>query len=213
MNLYSSQLSSGLFLLRFLTAILFLTTINYIQGVSAGHRKLFITEFDMDATEYLAMMRGRLTAAFDFKDAPSELVPAPSVWAVHNRSSEKYFLSKSISLYTVNNDEYVGLYDCRNPLSPTDIKTVLDQFKRLVTTLPTDEKHMSSIFTAAFISEKEISQEVIGAVAGIKFHKDFWFTLRGWADLAVILVDLTNGNIYSNGFGKRMMRNFALPSQ
>lgn len=167
----------------------------------------------MDASEYLSLMRERLTTAFDFREAPAELVPAPSVWAVHNRSSEKYFLSKSISLYTVNNDEYVALYDCRNSLTPADITTVLSRFKKLVSALPTDEKHMSSIFTAAFISEAEIDAKVIEAASGIKFHKDFWFTLRGWADIAVILVDLSNGNIYSNGFGKRMKRNFELPSQ
>ena len=64
----------------------------------------------MNTSEYLTLMRDRLTAAFDFKEPPQGLNPQPALWAVHNRTSEKYFLSKSISLYTVNNDEYVGLY-------------------------------------------------------------------------------------------------------
>ena len=86
-------------------------------------------------------MRNRLTAAFDFKETPQGLNPQPALWAVHNRTSEKYFLSKSISLYTVNNDEYVGLYGCTDKIKKTDIEAVFEQFKRLISELPTDEKH------------------------------------------------------------------------
>ena len=158
----------------------------------------------MNTSEYLTLMRERLTAAFDFKEPPQGLNPQPALWAVHNRTSEKYFLSKSISLYTVNNDEYVGLYGCTDKIKETDIEAVFEQFKRLISELPTDEKHMSSIFTAALISEEEID---------LKFHKDFWFSLRGWADLAFILVDLKNEKIYSNSFGKRTVRNFEFPKK
>ena len=77
-------------------------------------------------------MRDRLTAAFDFKEPPQGLNPQPALWAVHNRTSEKYFLSKSISLYTVNNDEYVGLYGCTDKIKETDIEAVFEQFKRLI---------------------------------------------------------------------------------
>ena len=149
----------------------------------------------MNTSEYLTLMRERLTAAFDFKEPPQGLNPQPALWAVHNRTSEKYFLSKSISLYTVNNDEYVGLYGCTDKIKETDIEAVFEQFKRLISELPTDEKHMSSSFTAK------------------KFHKDFWFSLRGWADLAFILVDLKNEKIYSNSFGKRTVRNFGFPKK
>ncbi len=75
-------------------------------------------------------MRNRLTAAFDFKETPQGLNPQPALWAVHNRTSEKYFLSKSISLYTVNNDEYVGLYGCTDKIKKTDIEAVFEQFKK-----------------------------------------------------------------------------------
>ena len=99
----------------------------------------------MNTSEYLTLMRNRLTAAFDFKETPQGLNPQPALWAVHNRTSEKYFLSKSISLYTVNNDEYVGLYGCTDKIKKTDIEAVFEQFKRLISELPTDEKHMSSV--------------------------------------------------------------------
>lgn len=167
----------------------------------------------MNTSEYLSLMRERLTAAFDFRDSPEGLSKKPDLWAVHNRTSEKYFLSKSISLYTVNNDEYVGLYGCKDKIKEADIDLVFDQFKRLIKELPTDEKHMSSIFTAALISEHEIDPKVIEAASVKKFHKDFRFTLRGWADFALILVDLSSGKIYSNAFGKKMMKNYALPKE
>ena len=148
----------------------------------------------MNTSEYLTLMRDRLTAAFDFKEPPQGLNPQPALWAVHNRTSEKYFLSKSISLYTVNNDEYVGLYGCTDKIKETDIEAVFEQFKRL-------------------ISEEEIDLKIVETASAKKFHKDFWFSLRGWADLAFILVDLKNEKIYSNSFGKRTVRNFGFPKK
>ena len=43
---------------------------------------------------------------------------------------------------------------------------------------------MSSIFTAALISKEEIDLKIVETASAKKFHKDFWFSLRGWADLA-----------------------------
>ena len=118
-------------------------------------------------------MRNRLTAAFDFKETPQGLNPQPALWAVHNRTSEKYFLSKSISLYTVNNDEYVGLYGCTDKIKKTDIEAVFEQFKRLISELPTDEKHMSSIFTAALISKEKLTRRLLRRRLPKSFIKTF----------------------------------------
>lgn len=68
---------------------------------------------------------------------------------------------------------------------------------------------MSSIFTAALISEKEISAEVIRKLEKTKYHRDFWFTLRGWADLAIILIDLSKEK-FTQPFGKKIKKNFVL---
>ena len=161
----------------------------------------------MNTSEYLTLMRDRLTAAFDFKEPPQGLNPQPALWAVHNRTSEKYFLSKSISLYTVNNDEYVGLYGCTDKIKETDIEAVFEQFKRLISELPTDEKHMSSIFTAALISEEEIDLKIVETASAKKFHKDFWFSLRGWADLAFILVDRSAKGLLETSDSPRSLTN------
>ena len=73
--------------------------------------------------------------------------------------------------------------------------------------------NMSPISTAALISEEEIDLKIVETASAKKFHKDFWFSLRGWADLAFILVDLKNEKIYSNSFGKRTVRNFGFPKK
>ncbi len=36
---------------------------------------------------------------------------------------------------------------------------------------------MSSIFTAALISEEEIDPKIVETASAKKFHKDFWFSL------------------------------------
>lgn len=127
----------------------------------------------MNTSEYLTLMRNRLTAAFDFKETHQGLNPQPALWAVHNRTSEKYFLSKSISLYTVNNDEYVGLYGCTDKIKKTDIEAVFEQFKRLISELPTDEKHMSSIFTAALFPRRKLTLRLLRRRLPKSFIKTF----------------------------------------
>lgn len=163
----------------------------------------------MDANEYVTLMKGRLTASFDFANPPKELLLPLSLWAVHNRKSEKYFLSKSISLYSYKNDEYVGLHVCTASLTKETLESCKNQFKRLIDNLPVDEQHMSSIVTSALISAEPVSEAVIGELAKVKYHKDFCFTLRGWCDLAVIVVDLPNERVYSNPFGQKIAKNFA----
>ena len=167
----------------------------------------------MDANEYVTMMKGRLTASFDFAKPPKELAFPLSLWAVHNRKSEKYFLSKSISLYSYKNDEYVGLHICPVALTPETLESCKNQFKRLIDNLPVDEQHMSSIVTSALISAEPVSDAVVSALANVKYHKDFRFTLRGWCDLAVIVVDLPNEKVYSNPFGQKIAKNFVFKNK
>ena len=73
----------------------------------------------------------------------------------------------------MNNDEYVGLYGCTDKIKKTDIEAVFEQFKRLISELPTDEKHMSSIFTAALISEEEIDPKIVETRLPKSFIKTF----------------------------------------
>lgn len=160
----------------------------------------------MNADKYIETMRNRLISAFDLKDKPADLNLPIKVWAEHNRLSEKYFLAKKISLYAFQNDEYVGLIDCPNGISREEIEKYVGESKRYISTLKKNEEHMSSVYTLAFISSKPITQDVADFVKKTKFHKDFLFTLRGWADLALLAVDLQNMEIYANRQGKKSMQ-------
>ena len=167
----------------------------------------------MNGCRYVSLMKKRLTAAFDITVPPNDELATCDLWAVHNRSSQKYFLSRSIELYTVNNDEYVGLRVFAEKINEADMLAFLDQFKRLISAHQADEKHMSSIYTAALISEKAVNPALVNKLKKIRHHKDYWFTLRGWADLAVILVDLPNRKIYSNPFGRKVVNNYVFPDE
>lgn len=164
----------------------------------------------MDLDTYFSLMKNRLKNAFDFQSAPGSLGLPIEVWAVHNRKSEKYFLSKKVSLYSFKNDEYVGLVRCSEGLSMPFLEKAVDEFKKLINSLPVDEEHMSSIFTLAFVCPGSIGTEQIAYLSKIKYHKDYMFTFRGWSDLAVIAVDLQDNCVYSNGFGKKLEKNFKI---
>ncbi len=158
-------------------------------------------------------MRNRLISAFDLKDVPTNLNLPIKVWAEHNRLNEKYFLAKKISLYAFQNDEYVGLIDCPNGLSREEIETYVEESKRYISTLKKNEEHMSSVYTLAFICSEPINPEVVEFVEKAKFHKDFLFTLRGWADLALLAVDLPTMKIYANRQGKKSMKFYEFPEK
>lgn len=161
----------------------------------------------MDAEEYKENLRKGLEGSFDFKAAPECLQPYADIWAVYNQVNEKYFLSKKVSLYSMNNDEYVSVVSVEE-LSPEFLFRAREVFAGYISSLKVQEGHMSSLFTLAIISPNEISSGVIDSLSKLKFHKDFCFTFKGWADWALVLIDLKNRKVYSNAKGKASIKNF-----
>lgn len=162
----------------------------------------------MDAHEYKEIMKVKLTAAFDFPEPPDELKFPCDLWAAHHRSSEKYFLSKKVSLYTMDHNEYVCLHIVAGALTKEMLLQCREQFADLIGGMQVDENHMSSLFTVALICTEEPDENALATLQKLKFHKDFRFTLRGWADLAVVVIDLKHNRVYSNSKGKANKHNF-----
>ncbi len=167
----------------------------------------------MDPREYKELMKMRLLSAFDVREAPKSLGIEPDLWAVHNRSTDKYIFSKKVTLYSMKNDEYVCLVRLSEPLTAELLEKYRKSAADWISAMEVDEDHMSSLFTLALICDAEPSEDVKRALKKVKFHKDFKFMLRGWADLAVMVVDLKNDQVYSNPKGKKTAQNFLIPDK
>ncbi len=164
----------------------------------------------MNYQQYREALENRLRSSFDILEPPKELNTYSDLWAVHNRLNEKYFLSKKISLYSMNNDEYVSLKLVSNKLTAEILEECQKAFTDYISSMRVAEGHMSSLFNLVLVTENGAEEEALKDLSKHKFHKDFCFTFKGWADLAVFVVDLKNRQVFSNPKGRNSTANFKI---
>lgn len=157
----------------------------------------------MDEETYTAWLKERLEGAFDFEDPVCFPGLPLTLWAVCNRRSEKFFFTRKINLYAVETDAYVLLYHVRTPLTAELLKSCCEAVQQyLKKCFKVRATHMSSLFTLV-VTAPAVPAEACAAAEKVAYHKDFMFTLRGWADLALVAVDLTSGEVCCNAMGRR----------
>lgn len=163
----------------------------------------------MNAKEYTKFLSRRLVQNFDFMDTTEFRLFAVDLFAVHRLKSEKFFFTKKVNLYRIQNDEYILAKELLKEVSVQEIAYYCDKLTaHLPDMLHVTSEHMSSIVSLVLISESAISSEVKTFVEKKKYHKDFMFTLRGWADFALIVIDLEKEEIYNNKFAKQVIKNY-----
>lgn len=163
----------------------------------------------MDYAAYKNFLLERLTRNFDFLDVNLFSLFALDFYAKYSHSSEKFFFSKQVNLYRIENDTIIMMLEIKEPLHVNDINYYRDQLQQYMTTmLQVGPDHMASIVTLVLISAHEITPDVAAAIKKTKCHKDFMFTLRGWADLAFLVVDLNKDQLYYNAFGEKLAHIF-----
>lgn len=157
----------------------------------------------MDAETYTAWLREKLEAAFDFEDPAAFAFLPLALWAVYKQKDERFFFTRKVKLYTVETDAYVLVHHARQPLTAALLESYRDAVKQyLKRCFKTRRNHMSSVFTLVITAEG-IPEDVRSAAEKLAYHKDFTFTLRGWADLALVVVDLASGEVCCNAMAKQ----------
>lgn len=157
----------------------------------------------MEEEAYTAWLRSRLEDVFDFAD-PAAFPGLPlAFWAVCKRRNEKFFFTRKVNLYTVETDAYILLYHARQPLTAALLESAREAVRQyLKQQFKTRPGHLSSLFTLVVTTPSAVPEDVRAAAEKIAYHKDFLFTLRGWADLALVLVDLASGEVCANAMGR-----------
>lgn len=69
--------------------------------------------------------------------------------------------------------------------------------------------HMSTYVTGVMVADS-ISDDVRKAVEKFKYSKAFMFYLRGWCDVRLVCVDLSEGNVITNIAGKKVKKVYQL---
>lgn len=163
----------------------------------------------MNAQEYLTLLKKRLAHYYDEKPLPKS--PQFTLAAELNAADEGYFIVPNLKTYSVQHNEYLYVQTCTAPLTETQIEPYLQFTKQAMNDLKTTTEHMSSIFMLAFICEAGIEQNALEKLIHLRQHKDYCFTLKGWSDLALYLIDIPQQKLYYNKAGGKNTALFSLP--
>lgn len=161
----------------------------------------------MTGKEYLDNLEQRLSRYFDTKDLTAESLPFTLI-AEMNAADEGYFFLPSIKTYAVKHNEYLYIKHFLEKVAFSNINAYLEYVKEKMKNLKTDTEHMSSLFALIFICENGIDENTLKDLEHYKYHKDYFFTLKGWSDLGIIIVDIQKQCLYYNKSGQKIAKCF-----
>lgn len=164
----------------------------------------------MNGQEYLALLQKRLAHYYDLKELPKE--PEFVLAAELNAADEGYFVVPNLKTYSVQHNEYLFVQRFKEPVTEAMLLPYLAFTKKAMAELKTTTEHMSSLFILGLICEAGIDQATdLNKLKSIKQHKDYCFTLKGWSDLALYLIDIKEQALYYNKAAAKNTALFALP--
>jgi len=114
-------------------------------------------------------------------------------------------MTRRMNLYTVNIHQFVavGEYD---HVTDQDLQSAFHTMQALIESFGAFENTMSTDYTLTLVSRNPVDETAIKAtLAGLKYHKSFNFGWRGWADLGLIVVDVTNQRVYANRYAQKQL--------
>lgn len=129
----------------------------------------------------------------------------------HSRG-EKYLLTRSVNLWSVEDHEYVYFFagEHLDQESLADARDVsLEEGMSRITPGP---DHRSSMITAVLIYNS-IDPSCEKAIKSLKEHRDFGLMLRGWMDFRVAAFDASTGRTFSNRAGRDVVRNLGIAAR
>lgn len=163
----------------------------------------------LNGTEYLALLKKRLAHYYDEKPLPA--TPEFVLLAELNAADEGYFIVPNLKTYSVQHNEYLYVQRFTEPLTLEMLEPYLAYTKKAMQELKTTTEHMSSLFSLACICEAGIDAEALAKLVKLRQHKDYCFTLKGWSDLALFLVDISAQQVHHNKAGAKTAELFKIP--
>lgn len=122
-------------------------------------------------------------------------------YAELHSSASKYVLVKRAKLWETSSHEYM-FFVLANVL---DRQTLEDLIGFMTTDalekVRLEPDHMNSFLTLVIIAES-LDEGIERMVSKTRFRKNFTFGLKGWADLRLCVVDLSERRIITNAMGK-----------
>ena len=166
----------------------------------------------MDGQAYLQQIERRLERYFDKKALVQENLLFDLVAELH-ASDEGYFLVHSIKTYSVKHDEYLFVKRFDGAVSKEELQPYLEMLRKRMQALQTTTEHMSSLFALLLICEQGVDPSLKQELSTYKYHKDYFFTLKGWSDLAIYVADIPKQEVTCNKAGRKTKQYFEFGKQ
>ena len=72
----------------------------------------------------------------------------------------------------------------------------------------TEKDHMYSYVTGVFICEKGLTEELIRMIRKSRFFKNYMFSIRGYCELRLLVVDLETGTVAGNAAARDLIKDY-----
>lgn len=172
----------------------------------------------MTSGDYLDKILDRMTSTHNITRNFTADGRTFATYALYEASSEKYVLSRKANLWKVSESEHVlfmtlpeNAYPGADPgASP---EALFEEAGRLISDYmepvlsrgnekypPKD--HMRTFLTAVLVLERSPGPELIRKVRRYRFDKSYLFSLRGFSQGRIIVVDLPSKKVYTSPAAK-----------
>jgi len=163
----------------------------------------------MKLEEYLETLRHKYEAYFDIYPDYPVLGRKLDIFARSHVRSEKFFLTKKAVLGAFETNEYCLVEGHSAKVYAPQVKDFTIFLVSAAGELVKPHKeHMSSMVTGILVSEQGFAPEAIHIGTRFKHSRDFWFGLRGWCSVCLLLVDLLSGQVYASPKGKEVIKSY-----
>lgn len=152
----------------------------------------------VEGIDYLKELRKKYERNFDIEEDTTVSSLVVDLFAKSHIRNEKFFGSKSVTLYSFENHEYcyVKYLDIVSSMDIEEFSSVMktEISKKVIV----NEDHMSSTFTGIIVTKKIVNPEIIKIITNYSYQKSYCFGLKGWSDIRLILVELETNMVYTS---------------
>jgi hypothetical protein len=162
----------------------------------------------MELQTYLELMQEKLSAYYD-TELPFDFDGRTfDLYARTEQRNERYFASKKIKVYAIENKEHVFMkhYDT---FTDRDLDGFWQVLIKAADELPEPhDEHMSTIINGIVLTTSTIDAETESRIKKLKHDKSFAFGLKGWVYVRLLVINLNDHTMIHNKRGKEVAEQF-----
>lgn len=155
---------------------------------------------------YLEKLREMYSWYHDVKEQPPGISVTLDLYAHFYQTNQKYFGSKRINLWRVDNEEHC-LVKKHETISRIDVDQMTSLLKAAVDRLVNPHPdHMKTVITGVMITKEPLGSEIKPLIEKYGYKKSFKFYLFGWAEVRLIALDLCSKTVICNSAGEEVKK-------